>query len=48
MTEEDPDLLAGDNLDDLCGRNPYPAMSERFRLSEELENARYDNLQDLG
>jgi hypothetical protein len=43
MTEEDPDLLAGDNLDRLRGREPYPAMSERFRLTEELENARYEN-----
>ena len=43
MTEEDPDLLAGDNLDKLRGRNPYPAMSERFRLSEELDNAQYQN-----
>ena len=33
MTEEDPDLLAGDNLDRLRGRN----------LTEELENARYQN-----
>lgn len=37
MTEKDPDLLADDNLDKLRGRNPYPAMSE------ELENARYEN-----
>lgn len=43
MTEEDPDLLAGDNLDRLRGRKPYPAMSERFRLTEELENAKYQN-----
>lgn len=43
MTEEDPDILAGDNLDKLRGRNPYPAMSERYRLTEELENARYQN-----
>ena len=45
MTEEDPDLLAGEAeaLDELRGRNRYPAMSERFRLSEELENARYQN-----
>ena len=43
MAEEDPDLLAGDNLDELRGRNRYPAMSERFRLTEELENARYQN-----
>jgi hypothetical protein len=43
MTEEDPDLLAGDNLDRLRGRGPYSAMSERFRLTEELENARYEN-----
>jgi hypothetical protein len=43
MTEEDPDLLAGDNLDRLRGREPYSAMSERFRLTEELENARYEN-----
>jgi hypothetical protein len=40
MTEEDPDLLAGENLDQLRGRNP---MSERFRLWEELENAKYQN-----
>lgn len=40
MTEEDPDLLAGDNLDELRGRNP---MSERFRLWQELENAKYQN-----
>ena len=43
MTEEDPDLLAGDNLDRLRGRNPYSPMSERFRLTELLENARYQN-----
>jgi hypothetical protein len=43
MTEEDPDLLAGDNLDRLRGRNPHTAMSERFRLWEELENAKYQN-----
>lgn len=43
MPEEDPDLLAGDNLDRLRGREPYSAMSERFRLTEELENARYEN-----
>ncbi len=43
MPEEDPDLLAGDNLDRLRGREPYDAMSERFRLTEELENARYEN-----
>ena len=43
MTEEDPDLLAGDNLDRLRGRKPYPAMSERYRLTEELENAKYQN-----
>ena len=43
MTEEDPDLLAGDNLDGLRGRNPYSPMSERFRLTELLENARYQN-----
>jgi hypothetical protein len=40
MTEEDPDLLAGKNLDELRGRT---SISERFRLSEELENARYQN-----
>jgi hypothetical protein len=43
MTEEDPDLLAGDNLDRLRDRNPHTAMSERFRLWEELENAKYQN-----
>ena len=43
MTEEDPDLLAGDNLDGLRSRNPYSPMSERFRLTELLENARYQN-----
>lgn len=43
MPEEDPDLLAGDNLDRLRGREPYSAMSERYRLTEELENARYEN-----
>jgi cell division septum initiation protein DivIVA len=43
MPEEDPDLLAGDNLDGLRGRNPYSPMSERFRLTELLENARYQN-----
>jgi single-stranded DNA-specific DHH superfamily exonuclease len=43
MTEEDPDLLAGDNLDRLRGRTPYPDMSERLRLWEELENAKYQN-----
>jgi hypothetical protein len=40
---EDPDLLAGDNLDRLRDRNPHTAMSERFRLWEELENAKYQN-----
>ena len=43
MPEEDPDLLAGDNLDGLRDRNPYSPMSERFRLTELLENARYEN-----
>jgi hypothetical protein len=43
MPEEDPDLLAGDNLDRLRGRNPYSPMSERFRLTELLENAKYQN-----
>jgi len=43
MTEEDPDLLAGDNLDGLRGRNPYSPMSERFRLTELLETANYQN-----
>jgi hypothetical protein len=43
MNEQDPDLLADDNLDALRGRNPYPAMSERFRLTEELKNERYQN-----
>ena len=43
MPEEDPDLLAGDNLDRLRGRGRYSPMSERFRLTEELENARYEN-----
>jgi hypothetical protein len=40
MTEEDPDLLAGDNLDKLRGRKPYIPMSERW---EETENAKYQN-----
>ena len=43
MNEEDPDLLAGDNLDKLRGRGRYSPMSERFRLTELLENARYQN-----
>lgn len=43
MNEQDPDLLADDNLDELRGRNRYPAMSERYRLTEELKNARYQN-----
>lgn len=43
MNEQDPDLLADDNLDQLRDRNRYPAMSERYRLTEELENARYQN-----
>ena len=43
MNEEDPDLLAGEALDGLRGREPYPAMSERFRLTELLENAKYQN-----
>ena len=42
-TAADPDLLDEYKLDKLRGRNPYPAMSERFRLTEELENARYQN-----
>jgi len=43
MPEEDPDLLAGDNLDKLRGRGRYSAMSERFRLTELLETAKYQN-----
>lgn len=44
MPEEDPDLLADDgDHDQSRSRSPFPAMSERFRLSEELENARYQN-----
>ena len=44
MTEEDPDLLADDgDHDQSRSRSPFPAMSERFRLTEELENARYQN-----
>jgi hypothetical protein len=43
MNEEDPDLLAGDNLDKLRGRGRYSAMSERFRLTELLETAKYQN-----
>ena len=44
MTEEDPDILADDgDHDQSRSRSPFPAMSERFRLSEELENARYEN-----
>jgi hypothetical protein len=43
MNEEDPDLLAGEALDRLRGRNPYSPMSERFRLTELLENAKYQN-----
>ena len=43
MTEEDPDLLAGKNLDGLRARNPYHPMSERFRLTELLETANYQN-----
>lgn len=44
MNEEDPDLLADDgDHDQSRSRSPFPAMSERFRLTEELENARYQN-----
>lgn len=43
MNEEDPDLLAGKNLDGLRARNPYSPMSERFRLTELLETANYQN-----
>ena len=43
MPEQDPDLLADDKLDGLRGRNPYSPMSERFRLTELLENAKYQN-----
>lgn len=43
MNEEDPDLLAGKNLDGLRARNPYHPMSERFRLTELLETANYQN-----
>ena len=44
MTEEDPNLLADDgDHDQSRSRSPFPAMSERFRLTEELENARYQN-----
>ena len=39
MTEEDPDLLADDgDHDQSRGRSPFPV-----RLTEELENARYEN-----
>ena len=44
MTEEDPDILADDgDHDQSRSRSPFPAMSERFRLSEELANAKYQN-----
>jgi len=44
MTEEDPDLLADDgDHDQRRSRSPFPAMSERYRLTEELENAKYQN-----
>ncbi len=44
MPEEDPDLLADDGYHDQNrSRSPFPAMSERYRLTEELENARYQN-----
>jgi hypothetical protein len=43
MNEEDPNLLAGKNLDGLRARNPYHPMSERFRLTELLETANYQN-----
>lgn len=43
MNEEDPDLLAGNNLDGLRARYPYSPMSERFRLTELLETAQYQN-----
>ena len=44
MNEEDPDLLADDgDHDQSRSRSPFPAMSERFRLSEELANAKYQN-----
>jgi hypothetical protein len=40
MNEEDPDLLAGKNLDELRGRKMYIPMSECW---EETENAKYQN-----
>jgi hypothetical protein len=43
MNEENPDLFAKNNLDGLRARNPYSAMSERFRLTELLETAKYQN-----
>lgn len=43
MNEENPDLFAKNNLDGLRARNPYSPMSERFRLTELLENAKYQN-----
>ena len=44
MPEEDPDLLADDgDHDQSRSRSPFPAMSERYRLTEELENAKYQN-----
>ena len=44
MNEEDPDLLADDgDHDQSRSRSPFPAMSERYRLTEELENAKYQN-----
>ena len=43
MPEEDPDLLAGDNLGRLRGRKLYFSMSDRFRLTELLKNANYQN-----
>ena len=43
MNEENPDLFAKNNLDGLRGRNPYHPMSERFRLTELLETAKYQN-----
>jgi hypothetical protein len=43
MTDATPNPLYNLECAPNTGSNRYPAMSERFRLSGELENARYQN-----
>lgn len=43
MTDATPNPLYNLECAPNTGSNRYPAMSERYRLTEELENARYEN-----